>query len=201
MFNGGKPVVALAVTFALLIGWYETGLMEILFDLEPTSPYMLNRYCAWLGMVCAHCCSYGGAEVYIDQVLLQSVRWKLGCTMVSLSLVLLWWTQFGFEEDTRLYAEKHAYVFVLPLAAYWLGRSVFPQYILPVCVQLGQLSLELYVLQNHLFLCRNAADILVMVPGYTLLNLLAITPVYLTVAYYARLCTQELTQLIGQKIP
>merc|ERR1712194_137410 len=84
------------------------------------------------------------------------------------SLILLWYLVWGYDENKLQYNSRHPYILVIPLVGYLMVRnssayitnrySVFLEF-------LGRNTLETYVLQFHLFMCREVQHTLVILPG------------------------------------
>merc|ERR1712194_416868 len=123
------------------------------------------------------------------------------------SLILLWYLVWGYDENKLQYNSRHPYILVIPLVGYLMVRnssayitnrySVFLEF-------LGRNTLETYVLQFHLFMCREVQHTLVILPGANrltdgdggtygffmrLLNMLVLGCAYLFVAIEARKAT------------
>lgn len=84
------------------------------------------------------------------------------------ALMLVWYFGFGSESDKHLYNPKHPFVFWMPVAG-WLMLRNSSKYLTELHSTalefLGRITLETYVLQFHVFMCRDVQHIPVIVPG------------------------------------
>jgi len=90
------------------------------------------------------------------------------------------------------YMQIHPYIGTLPIYAYVLLRNAAPALVSRVSVPLewvGEMSLELYLLQFHLLMNRQANGLLVAIPNtyYSLSNTFAVASLY---SYFASLCSK-----------
>lgn len=118
----------------------------------------------------------------------------------GVALLLVWYFGFGSESDKHLYNPKHPYVFMLPVAG-WLMLRNSSKYLTELHSTalefLGRITLETYVLQFHVFMCRNVQHIPVIVPfsgadGFFLMkfaNMLLTGIGFVVLSWYARRAT------------
>ena len=84
------------------------------------------------------------------------------------SLIFIWWYGFGFLTDKYTYNPVHPYVFWMPVAG-WLMVRNSSKYLTEVHSSalefFGRITLETYVLQFHVFMCKNVQHIPIVIPG------------------------------------
>jgi len=83
------------------------------------------------------------------------------------------------------YNEVHPYIFQLPMLAYIFIRNITPSLRsshLHLLAEMGKTTLETYLMQHHIWLTSNAKTLLILVPGYPLINMFATTMIYVLVA-------------------
>ncbi|CAB9528157.1 REDUCED WALL ACETYLATION [Seminavis robusta] len=115
-------------------------------------------------------------------------------------LILLWLFGFGMETDKHVYNPRHPYIFWMPMAG-WLMLRNSSKYLTElhstVLEFMGRITLETYVLQFHVFMCRNVQHIPVVIPGsgangFIILkfaNMLVTGACFIGLAFYARQAT------------
>tara|TARA_B100000902_G_scaffold397063_1_gene459733 strand:- start:2044 stop:3135 length:1092 start_codon:yes stop_codon:yes gene_type:complete len=148
----------------------------------------LDKYSAWWGMVCA----YGYKEIKHD--------WKSGA--VGFFMLLVWLIGQYQMEDKYAYNRWHPYVSIVPIVGYLLIRNCHP--ILrkthsKAMAWVGQITLETYVLQFHLFMCHNVQDIIVIIPGYRVVNCLLVGTVFVGISWIARDATISLQKYMASR--
>jgi len=117
------------------------------------------------------------------------------------ALMLLWWLLFGKITDKFTYNPIHPFIFWMPIAG-WLMVRNSSKYLTELHSSalefFGRITLETYVLQFHLFMCRNVQHILVVIPGsggadgnvvLKLLNMIVVGVIFVAVAFWARKIT------------
>jgi len=80
----------------------------------------------------------------------------------------MWYAIWGYSSEKLWYNSWHPYILVLPLLGYLLIRnsSVYLTSRYSTFLEfLGRNTLETYVLQFHVFMCREVQHILVLLPG------------------------------------
>jgi N-acetylneuraminate 9-O-acetyltransferase len=112
-------------------------------------------------------------------------------------LILFWYSMFGYMDDKFIYNPIHPYVFWIPVVG-WLMLRNSSAYLCEIhCTALeffGKITLETYVLQFHVFMCKNVQHIPVIIPGagshgnivLKTLNMLLCGTGFVFLAYWAR---------------
>ena len=148
----------------------------------------LDKYSAWWGMVCA----YGYKKIKHD--------WKTG--LFGIFLLVVWFCgQMG--QDKYAYNRWHPYISIIPIVGYLLVRNCHP--ILrrthsSAMAWVGQLTLETYVLQFHIFMCQNVQHIVVFFPGFPVTNFLVVGALFVCVSWVAREATINIQQCVSKKM-
>ncbi|XP_055021921.1 N-acetylneuraminate 9-O-acetyltransferase-like [Boleophthalmus pectinirostris] len=194
---------------------YSQGVFEITFTSWPLSKlfelngniqewwfrWRLDRFAVVHGMVFAF--------LYLllqkKQVLSETRGEALFSAKVSLPLLLLsglcfitysvWASNCQTKEQCN---EIHPYMSVLPILAFILirnipgfARSVYSSFF----AWFGQISLELFICQYHIFLAADTKGILVLIPRNPSLNILVSSFIFVCVAHEISLITKLLVQL------
>jgi hypothetical protein len=125
---------------------------------------------------------------------------KVGQVVVGIILILLWWMLFGHINDKFVYNPIHPLIFWLPLFG-WLMIRNSSKYLTEVHSTalefFGKITLETYVLQFHVFMCRNVQHIPIVLPNsgpegnpmMKFLNMLLTGVGFVALAYWARKIT------------
>lgn len=138
----------------------------------------LDKYSAWWGMVCA----YGYKNI--------KHNWKSGS--VGLVMLLTWFLGQHQSEDKYAYNRWHPYVSIVPIVGYLLVRNCHPvlrKTHSSAMAWVGQITLETYVLQFHIFMCHNVQHILMFVPGFPVVNCLIVGTLFVSISWMAREAT------------
>ncbi|KAF7259074.1 hypothetical protein EG68_03536 [Paragonimus skrjabini miyazakii] len=118
------------------------------------------------------------------------------CGFIGIGLSVL----FVFKCDNRqLCAEVHAFLCLLPILSYILIRNCLGTLRRNHSVMfawLGDISLELFIAQHHIWLSADGNGILVLLPGYPLLNLALTTFVFICVSCELHNLTQRLRRFL-----
>jgi N-acetylneuraminate 9-O-acetyltransferase len=129
-------------------------------------------------------------------------QWIAKCAQViiGVTLILLWWMLFGHINDKYVYNPIHPLIFWLPLFG-WLMIRNSSKYLTEVHSTalefFGKITLETYVLQFHVFMCRNVQHIPIVLPNsgpdgnaiMKFLNMLLTGVGFVALAYWARKIT------------
>mmetsp|Transcript_5781 Transcript_5781/g.13868 ORF Transcript_5781/g.13868 Transcript_5781/m.13868 type:complete len:169 (-) Transcript_5781:81-587(-) len=97
------------------------------------------------------------------------------------------------------YNVHHWGLCILPTLVYLVLRNATPWYrqrASSVFVWLGRRSLEIYLLQYHLWLANDAKTILEIIPGAPLINAGVAMVGFIAAAHIANRCTSELSTII-----
>jgi hypothetical protein len=172
----------------------------------------LDRFSSIGGVVTSVVVVVGGPRARLATPIAQFV-WLLVLSLLSLGgavcWVSAWWQVYissverGDEERHVEYSQLHPYVgtLVAPLYALVRSSSRFERSVSVPLQFIGARSLELYLLQFHLFLTRSAAQVPTLVPDATL-NTVLLLPTYGMVAHCIHWClgTKQLS-LLASRLP
>jgi hypothetical protein len=166
--------------------------------------FQSDKYTAWVGILSGFFWSkfrtyinwcYGSEEMSQHQMM---CMW--GQRVAGVALIAGWWGLFGSITDKYTYNPIHPYVFWLP-AAGWLMLRNSSKYLTELhCGAMeffGKITLETYVLQFHLFMCRDVQFIPILIPNsgpdgpllLKTLNMLVCGGIFVPVAWWARRVT------------
>lgn len=211
-------VFAMAICLLAHVAFYETSavnLLKLASD-EYWFRFRSDKYSAWVGMASGW--GWGwfqqymqwcytppnptpqitGAECAALQRRQRAAQWaqRLG----GAGLIGMWWVLFGHYSDKFVYNAVHPYCFWMPLAG-WLMLRNSSRYLTElhsgVLEWLGRITLETYVLQFHVFMCRDVQYIPIVLPGsgpdgpllLKTLNLALCGVAFLALSYWARQVT------------
>ncbi len=102
-----------------------------------------------------------------------------------LAFMFVWWATNIAPKPKLQYNSTHPYLFWVPLLAYVAIRNSFSwlrKYHLGLLARMGKVTLETYLMQHHIWLAANAKALVVLVPGYPLVNLALVTVIYVFVS-------------------
>jgi N-acetylneuraminate 9-O-acetyltransferase len=123
-----------------------------------------------------------------------------GQRSIGVVLILLWYMIFGHINDKFTYNPIHPFVFWLPIFG-WLMIRNSSKYLTEIHSTalefFGKITLETYVLQFHVFMCRNVQHIPIVLPGsgpdgspiMKFLNMIVTGIGFVALAYWARQIT------------
>jgi N-acetylneuraminate 9-O-acetyltransferase len=123
-----------------------------------------------------------------------------GQRLIGLVMILVWWFLFGHINDKFTYNPIHPIVFWLPVFG-WLMIRNSSKYLTELHSTalefFGKITLETYVLQFHVFMCRNVQYIPIVLPNsgpdgnaiMKFLNMLLTGIGFVALAYWARQIT------------
>ena len=125
---------------------------------------------------------------------------KCGQVVIGITMILFWWLMFGHINDKYVYNPLHPLVFWLPVFG-WLMIRNSSRYLTEIHSTalefFGKITLETYVLQFHVFMCRNVQHIPIVLPNsgpngnpiMKFLNMLLTGAGFIALAYWARKIT------------
>merc|ERR1712176_1110735 len=201
----GSRVGAVALSGVAHVAFYETAAVNFLkfFSDEYFFRFQADKYSALMGL--ASGLLWGKVGEYMNwahgfendqrRYLASFVQFSVG-----VALIAFWYIPFGSISDKFTYNPIHPYVFVLAVIGWLMVRNC-TRYLTECHSKLleflGRNTLETYVLQFHLFMCRNVQFIPVIIPGsdkdgsaiMKFLNMLLCGSVFLTMAVWARKIT------------
>lgn len=191
--------VALAACGVVHVLFYETAASNLLklFSDEYYFRFQSDKYTAWVGMLSG----FGWSRLTTLVHWAHQQAWRMWTQRAGgLLLIGLWFGLFGSITDKYIYNPFHPYVFWLPVAGYLLLRNSSP-YLCELHAHalewLGQITLETYVLQFHVFMSHNVQHIPIVVPGsgpdgslfLQTCNMVLCGILFVTMSYYARQAT------------
>ncbi|CAH8446601.1 unnamed protein product [Dicrocoelium dendriticum] len=131
-------------------------------------------------------------------VILEAITTSVG--IASLTILLFYITKV----DRTIAVQNHPYMCIFPILAYILARNGF-RYLRSwhskFFAWFGDISLELFVGQYHIWLAQDAHGLLVFVPGLKSLNLLLTTTTFVVVCHELHALTGKLQTYIIPKTP
>jgi N-acetylneuraminate 9-O-acetyltransferase len=183
-------VAALGICLLVHILFYETPAVNMLkvFSDEYLFRFQSDKYSAWVGMVSGFCWGWlkeymqwcyntaagensdpESAAVTEDSIKKsKQVRAQWIQRIGGVGLIATWWLLFGHLTDKYTYNPIHPYCFWMPVAG-WLMVRNSSKYLMELHSTalefFGRITLETYVLQFHVFMCRDVQYIPILVPG------------------------------------
>lgn len=206
----GVAAKVVACLVAVVVLWDAPGVFAAVFgpftwlvgfvdprtpDIDPLHEWKfrtgLDRYVWVYGMACAFC--HPAAERALDR--LDALRpparlaARLGVLGASVGAGWVWYTRV-YSLDKFAYNTLHPYTSWIPLTLWVVFRNLFPAarlVYIELFAYLGKITLETYICQFHIWLHAGVPNgqpgkLLVLVPGYPLLNFLATTGLYVFVS-------------------
>ncbi|CAD7949920.1 unnamed protein product [Amoebophrya sp. A120] len=234
-------VVLLGLFFLFHVLFFETAVAERILSKELNFRFQADRYSALQGVLAAVVVTHVGKRGRIENISTDTCSTvpSYGCSFATtttvlsrvlssnslaagfgLALATLWYCIWGWNPDKFTYNPSHPLIFSLPLIAYCVLRRVLwpiknEQSASKILRSLGAHSLEIYLLQFHVFMCRNVQHVLVLVfpeqiifpggeasggpsiPGplpAAVFNTLLVGSLFAVLVYQARLATVETQQ-------
>ena len=208
----------IAIVIALLVHvvFYETQLVNSLkfFSDEYNFRFQSDKYSAWVGMLSGLLWTkfqeymqwvYAGEQTRVGYMWAQRI--------IGALLLWFWWYAFGFMSDKYMYNPLHPYIFWMPVAGFLMLRNsskYLTELHSTVLEFFGQITLETYVLQFHLFMCKNVQHIPIVIPGsgpdgplwIKTANMLLCGVIFVSTALWARKVTittqMTVVELVGE---
>lgn len=196
-------VMAICICLLVHVVFYETSLVNTLafFSDEYLFRFQADKYTAWVGILSGLLWMkfkqymqfvYAGESTRVGYMWLQR--------FVGVALIWLWWYAFGYMNDKYMYNPLHPYIFWMPVAGFLMLRNsskYLTELHSTVLEFFGRITLETYVLQFHLFMCKNVQHIPIVIPGSgpdgemwcKTLNMLLCGVVFVSTAVWARKVT------------
>lgn len=202
-------MIAIAICLVAHILFYETSAVDFLklFSDEYHFRFQADKYSAWVGMVSGFCWSwfksymqwcYGENADHPEDSKKIASRW--GQRVGGVALIVLWYGLFGHITDKFTYNPIHPFVFWMPVAG-WLMVRNSSKYLTELHMGamefFGRITLETYVLQFHVFMCRDVQYIPIVIPGsgpdghivVKTLNMMLCGIAFVALAFWARQLT------------
>lgn len=147
----------------------------------------LDHWSTFLGMIFA--LNYPATSLWVKKVeaMPPARQWLIkGFAAVVLLLATGVWATRILPLEKYDYNQKNAYFGVaIPVLTFIYLRNLSPlmrtRYLEPLH-SLGKITLETYLMQHHVWLTSNAKTLLVLIPGYSKLNLVVVGFMYLLVS-------------------
>lgn len=162
----------------------------------------LHHWATFVGIIYA--INYPITSLFLDKTESQSNRQvTLAKTTISaaLAVALFAWASGPFKTTKLAFDSTQAYFSFLPILSYVYFRNMtqhLRQRHMSLLKALGTISLEIFLLHNHLFLSDNGNSMLVVLPGHPKCNVL-ITGMLLI--YTAQLVNKLTSVLSGMLLP
>ncbi|CAD7967689.1 unnamed protein product [Amoebophrya sp. A25] len=203
------------VSFVLHYVFFECGFVQRVFfwSHELEWRFTADRYTALQGIASAMLLEPVTQVIqWAEDIDSKGLRLFAQCCLqvTGLALVLFWYLAWGHSDDKLAYNAMHPYILTFPLVGYVIMRnalfSLTERYSV-VLEFLGRNTLETYVLQFHVFMCRDVQHILVLVPGAETsqsselmkgLNMLACGSIFLSLSVMARRATVVTQECVVQ---
>ena len=146
----------------------------------------LDHWSTLWGMIFA--LNYPVASMWLTKV--ETLPWVRSIavkTLVASGLVIasICWIVGPFRKEKHLYNQTHAYFGIIPLLTYVFLRNLTPwlrSHSFHLLQQLGQTTLETYLMQHHIWMTSHSQTILTLVPGYPQVNFLLVTLLYVSLS-------------------
>jgi len=122
---------------------------------------------------------------------------------VPLLILCLLWIRFCLVRDDKYsYNSIHTYYSFIPVTCYVYFRNIsstLRTYHIQLFSVLGKISLELYILQHHIWLTSSSKTVLTLIPGQPYFNLLVTTGIFVLCSHRAQAITYELRDVFLQE--
>lgn len=218
-----RNVVAIGICGLVHVLFYETPAVNFLelFSHEYSFRFQSDKYSAFVGIVSgffwdkfkAHLkWAFNDDHDSEDQALHQKIimaRWaqRVGGVL----LMAGWYLLFGHIQDKFTYNPIHPYVFWMPVAGWLMVRNSskwLTEVHCGVMEFFGRITLETYVLQFHLFMCREVQHIPIVIPGsgpdghlfLKTLNMLFCGCIFVGTAWWARRVTVSTQTTVAELV-
>ncbi|GKY95492.1 hypothetical protein MPSEU_000510800 [Mayamaea pseudoterrestris] len=220
-----RTIIAIAACGVAHVVFYETSAVNFLkvFSDEYFFRFQSDKYSAFVGIMSGF--FWDKFKTYMkwafnddhdheaDPALHQKItasRWaqRVG----GVGLMAAWYLLFGHIQDKYTYNPIHPFVFWMPIAGWLMVRNSskwLTEVHCGVMEFFGRITLETYVLQFHLFMCRDVQHIPIVIPGsgpdgplfLRTLNMLFCGCIFVGTAWWARRVTVStqttVTELVG----
>lgn len=191
--------VAISIALLAHVLFYETSAVDFLlhFGKDIHVRFQIDKYSAWVGIVSglfwSKLTEYCSAQS--DRAVAHWAQRFAGASLIG-----FWWYGFGYMTDKFAYNPIHPYIFILPIAG-WLMIRNSSKYLTEIHAGVleffGRITLETYVLQFHVFMCRDVQHIPIVIPGsgadghiaIKTANMLLCGVFFVGLAYWARKVT------------
>eukprot|EP01084_Bolivina_argentea_P241685 405655_1 len=147
----------------------------------------LDHYATWLGMIFA---------VYFKQIynfliitLKNKLKIKIFITIICIIAIILWYN-YVYKHNKYIYNSMHPYTESIPIFTYIILRNLFDKYrsyYSKFLAWMGQITLETYIFQYHLYMINDAKSILTIpiLIKYPLCNFIVVSCFYIWISRVA----------------
>jgi len=159
--------MAIAVSLVAHILFYETKAVDflLLFSKDVHLRFQIDKYSAWVGILSG---LFWPKLTELSSAQSHKFLPKFIQFIGGLILLFVWWYAFGYMTDKYQYNPIHPYMFFIPVAGWLLLRNcskLLTEVYSPVLEFFGKITLETYVLQFHVFMCKDVQHIPIVIPG------------------------------------
>lgn len=216
-FNGRPFVkeIKLVVAGAVLMVMFDIFSIDTFYTLwSPMSPLFsfhgtlyewhfrtnLDHYATWIGMVCA--VYWEPITHFLTVTLGAQTEWMKQTRRVIavvICMVLGVWYQLCLRKEKKEYNAQHPYTEIIPILSYIVLRNMFSAirpYYSSFLASMGQITLESYIFQYHLYMIDDAKSILTVIPGYPYCNFAVVSLFYLAISRVAFNATNTLRNVL-----
>jgi len=122
-----------------------------------------------------------------------------GSVGVVLLIALGMWASGPFRQEAIVYNFSHPFFGFIPLLTYVYFRNITPtlrSHGIKLWQEIGKTTLEMYLLQHHIWLTSDAKTLLILIPGYPKVNMLVVTLIYFTTSRKLYSLTVSLREML-----
>ena len=130
----------------------------------------------------------------------QGIETSVALASVGLGFIWIWFSVWGWNGDKYWYNARHPYVSIFPIVGFLCLRNchrILRQTHSSAMAWVGNITLETYVFQFHIFMCHNVKSILVFVPDMPVTNAVLVSVGFLSISVLTRYLTQEVLKFSG----
>jgi len=152
----------------------------------------LDHYATWMGMVFA--IYYDSIYKFLTNYMKGKYILKIIIVTICLIIILIWY-QFVYRHDKYTYNAMHPYTESIPIFIYIILRNIHDPlrpYYSKFLAWMGQITLETYIFQYHLYMINDAKSILTVIPNYPLCNFIIVSIFYVLISRVAFNATNTL---------
>ena len=200
----GIRIKLMILSFIIFLVWdVDTGIFQFIHApfLNSTRPMVgatsgsmwewyfrssLDHWSTFLGMIFA--LNFPITSYFIRAVEAQPLLYHIGVKMMMGVLFLLAtyaWVTGPFQLNKFDYNQTNAYFGIVPVLSYIYFRNITPwlrNHTLDLLHQIGKTTLETYLMQHHIWLTSNAKSLLILIPGWPMINFLLVSLLYVAVS-------------------
>eukprot|EP00041_Stephanoeca_diplocostata_P025995 m.693055 g.693055 ORF g.693055 m.693055 type:complete len:581 (-) comp22869_c0_seq1:3701-5443(-) len=150
----------------------------------------LDHWCTFIGMLCAW--FMPSFKTWMSELEERGgpsqIVQKGGVFVVGFGVVYMWFTRIFLLQKFD-YNQHHPYFSFIPIVYYIFVRNVIPSfrdYHLGLLEQAGKITLETYLCQFHMWMCRHnnayVGALIEIIPTYPLLNFMLVSAIYIALS-------------------